>query len=107
MCLAVQQEALWRAAAFADAGADVLFIDALQSRDEMRAFCSAGGGASSVPKVGAAAASYKRSITKENLPCLPCNVQRCNGHRGDGLDAPLPCLARWADEGCISVCTVA
>ena len=51
----MRQEALWRAAAFADAGADVLFIDALQSRDEMRAFCSAGGGASSVPKVGAAA----------------------------------------------------
>jgi len=47
----VRQEALWRAAAFADAGADVLFIDALESREEMRAFCSAGGGGSSLPKV--------------------------------------------------------
>ena len=29
-------EALWRVAAFADAGADVVFIDALESVDEMR-----------------------------------------------------------------------
>lgn len=35
-------EALWRVEAFADAGADVLFIDALESVDEMRAFCSLG-----------------------------------------------------------------
>ena len=28
-------------AAFADAGADMLFIDALESEDEMRALCSA------------------------------------------------------------------
>ena len=47
----VLQEALWRVAAFADAGADVLFIDALESWDEMQAFCSAGGGAASLPKV--------------------------------------------------------
>ena len=53
--LHVRQEALWRTAAFADAGADVLFIDALESGDEMRAFCSAGGGASSLPKVGGCA----------------------------------------------------
>ncbi|RWR71992.1 2,3-dimethylmalate lyase [Cinnamomum micranthum f. kanehirae] len=33
------EEALWRSRAFADAGADVLFIDALASREEMRAFC--------------------------------------------------------------------
>ncbi|XP_023528361.1 uncharacterized protein LOC111791303 [Cucurbita pepo subsp. pepo] len=32
-------ESLWRARAFADAGADVLFIDALASKDEMEAFC--------------------------------------------------------------------
>lgn len=31
------QEALWRAAAFADAGADVVFIDALESAAEMEA----------------------------------------------------------------------
>ncbi|KAL9263743.1 2,3-dimethylmalate lyase-like protein [Drosera capensis] len=32
-------ETLWRTQAFADAGADVLFIDALASRDEMKSFC--------------------------------------------------------------------
>ncbi|CAN0923195.1 2,3-dimethylmalate lyase [Linum grandiflorum] len=32
-------EALWRSRAFAEAGADVLFIDALASREEMKAFC--------------------------------------------------------------------
>lgn len=42
------QEALWRTAAFADAGADVLFIDALESREEMKAFCSTAQG---IPKV--------------------------------------------------------
>ncbi|PRQ37983.1 putative 2,3-dimethylmalate lyase [Rosa chinensis] len=33
------EEALWRSRAFADAGADVLFIDALASKEEMKAFC--------------------------------------------------------------------
>ena len=32
-------EALRRSRAFADAGADVLFIDALASKEEMKAFC--------------------------------------------------------------------
>ncbi|XP_043723950.1 2-methylisocitrate lyase isoform X4 [Telopea speciosissima] len=32
-------ESLWRSRAFAEAGADVLFIDALASREEMRSFC--------------------------------------------------------------------
>ena len=36
-------EALWRAAAFADTGADALFIDALQSREEMAAFAKVRG----------------------------------------------------------------
>lgn len=48
-------EALWRAAAFADAGADILFIDALASEEEMRAFTSLGGAAARLPKVGACA----------------------------------------------------
>ena len=34
-------EALWRVAAFADAGADALFVDALRTKDELRAFCKA------------------------------------------------------------------
>ncbi|XP_042488968.1 oxaloacetate decarboxylase-like isoform X4 [Macadamia integrifolia] len=33
------EESLWRSRAFAEAGADVLFIDALASREEMRSFC--------------------------------------------------------------------
>ncbi|KAK4266530.1 hypothetical protein QN277_027432 [Acacia crassicarpa] len=33
------EEALQRSRAFADAGADVLFIDALESKEEMKAFC--------------------------------------------------------------------
>lgn len=36
-------EALWRAAAFADAGADVVFIDALESEAEMGALCRVPG----------------------------------------------------------------
>ncbi|XP_050214206.1 uncharacterized protein LOC126665432 isoform X2 [Mercurialis annua] len=43
------EEALWRSRAFADAGADVLFIDALASREEMKAFCEI---APQVPKMG-------------------------------------------------------
>ena len=42
------EESLWRTRAFADAGADVLFIDALTSREEMKAFCET---APSVPKL--------------------------------------------------------
>ncbi len=34
------QEALWRVEAFADAGADIVFIDALETREEMRSFCN-------------------------------------------------------------------
>lgn len=37
------EEALWRVEAFADAGADVLFIDALESTEEMERFLAAGG----------------------------------------------------------------
>lgn len=32
-------ESLWRSRSFADVGADVLFIDALASKEEMKAFC--------------------------------------------------------------------
>ena len=42
------EEALWRSRAFAEAGADVLFIDALASIEEMKAFCEV---ATSVPKM--------------------------------------------------------
>lgn len=33
------EEALWRSKAYAEAGADVVFIDALGSVEEMKAFC--------------------------------------------------------------------
>lgn len=36
--------------AFAEAGADVLFIDALESREEMEKFCNLGGVAAGKPK---------------------------------------------------------
>lgn len=42
-------ESLWRSRAFADAGADVLFIDALASREEMKSFCEI---SPLVPKMG-------------------------------------------------------
>ena len=32
-------ESIWRSKAFSDAGADVLFIDALASKEEMEQFC--------------------------------------------------------------------
>ncbi|XP_024025571.1 uncharacterized protein LOC21387651 [Morus notabilis] len=35
------EEALWRMKTFADAGADVIFLDNLFSKDEMKAFCNA------------------------------------------------------------------
>ena len=35
------EESLWRMKAFADAGADVVFLDNLFSIDEMKAFCDA------------------------------------------------------------------
>jgi 2-methylisocitrate lyase-like PEP mutase family enzyme len=34
------QEALWRARAFVDCGADIVFIEALESEKEMHEFCS-------------------------------------------------------------------
>ncbi|KAI4369769.1 hypothetical protein MLD38_018177 [Melastoma candidum] len=42
------EESLQRSRAFADAGADVLFIDALASKEEMKAFCEV---APSIPKM--------------------------------------------------------
>ncbi len=38
------EEALWRVRAFADIGADILFLEAPQSEDEMRAFCDGAPG---------------------------------------------------------------
>lgn len=38
------KEAIWRISAFADAGADMVFIDALESKEEMIEFCRAAKG---------------------------------------------------------------
>ena len=37
-------EAMWRIRAFAEAGADILFLEAPKTEDEMRAFCAGAGG---------------------------------------------------------------
>lgn len=42
------EEALWRVQKFAELGADVVFVDALASKDELRAFCKV---ASNTPKM--------------------------------------------------------
>ena len=42
------EESLWRISAFADAGADLLLITALTSKEEMKAFCKT---ASLTPKL--------------------------------------------------------
>ena len=36
------EQAMWRVNAFIDLGADVIFVDALESADEMRMVCDAG-----------------------------------------------------------------
>lgn len=60
-------EALWRAQAFAEAGADVIFIDALESVEEMAALCELGAAARWGP--GAAAALPAASV--------PCTLRCC------------------------------
>jgi hypothetical protein len=57
------QEALWRAAAFADAGADVIFIDALESEGEMAALCGVPG-AYKVRAMGALRAGWAAGRTR-------------------------------------------
>lgn len=68
------EEALWRAAAFADAGADILFIDALASVEEMRAFTSLGGAAAKLPKVRACL--YVPLVTHRVRCCHPRPVRK-------------------------------
>lgn len=42
------EEALWRVAAFVDAGADVVFVDALASVEEMKRLCATAPSAAKV-----------------------------------------------------------
>lgn len=55
-------EALWRAEAFAEAGADALFIDALSSEEELAAFGRLGGAAASIPKVSRVRSGTIKSV---------------------------------------------
>ncbi|KAL5542929.1 hypothetical protein UlMin_010639 [Ulmus minor] len=64
------EEAIWRSRAFAEAGADVIFLDNLYSREEMKAFCDA-------------------------IPQVPKLV----AHMGEGGDKPFPTLSEFADIG--------
>lgn len=65
--------------AFAEAGADILFIDALESVEEMRAFCNLGGAAAKVPKVGATPfRCLHHSVGTRNDPeclCFSCRTK--------------------------------
>lgn len=56
-------EALWRVSAFVDAGADIVFIDALETVEEMQRFCRA---VPTIPKV---------SVVLRLAGCLP--LQPC------------------------------
>lgn len=56
------EESLWRSQAFSDAGADVLFIDALSSKEEMKKFCQI---SPSVPKMVCAKFQHRRKFTRE------------------------------------------
>eukprot|EP00963_Diacronema_lutheri_P007978 scaffold684_cov345-Pavlova_lutheri.AAC.57 len=46
-----REEAMWRVNAFADAGADMVFVDALGSREDLEAFAKVQGPASELPKM--------------------------------------------------------
>ena len=61
------EEAMWRVQAFADAGADMLFVDALESEEEMRLFCRVAG---SVPKVCVSRGEGRWPIIPEDQPLL-------------------------------------
>jgi 2-methylisocitrate lyase-like PEP mutase family enzyme len=56
------EEALWRAEAFAEAGADVVFIDALESGEEMRALCRLAQGAGGAAAAGGAGGGANRPV---------------------------------------------
>ncbi|RVW67480.1 2,3-dimethylmalate lyase [Vitis vinifera] len=57
-------ESLWRSRAFASAGADVLFIDALSSREEMKAFCEI---APFVPKMDGVEERLRKRLAEEAI----------------------------------------
>lgn len=66
------EESLWRSRAFADAGADVLFIDALASKEEMKAFC---GVYPLVPKmVCHIFHSTNQKVRKQQISHVPDNL---------------------------------
>ena len=64
-------EALSRSRAFGDAGADVLFTDALSSKEEMKAFCEV---SPLIPKLVCFYATLK-IIDKRDMLCCPIHLQ--------------------------------
>ena len=56
----------------------MLFIDALETEDELRAFCQLGGAAASVPKVRSRHCSAARALcdSKSPEPPLPVAVRQ-------------------------------
>jgi hypothetical protein len=92
------EEALWRAAAFADAGADILFIDALASVEEMRAFTSLGGAAAKLPKV--CAALYLSECTSFDSLSSACKHSSvlCRAYQ-QAMLTPVCSQLLWLSEG--------
>ena len=88
-------EALWRARAFAEAGADVLFIDALETVDELRAFCQLGGAAAALPKArpGGGGAEISAHIAVA-VPVWPCRRMRTVAPAAGGFLRAAPKVAR-------------
>jgi hypothetical protein len=70
------------------AGADILFIDALESEDEMRRFCWAGGAAARAPKVRLAHAGLAIAVSSTDA-AVPADGQHARRRRED--TNPEPC----------------
>ncbi|XP_076908385.1 uncharacterized protein LOC143565243 [Bidens hawaiensis] len=101
------EEALWRSQAFADVGADALLIDALASKEEMKAFCKI---APQVPKmanlleggktpiltpleleeVGFKIVSYPLSLLGVSIRAMEDALQAIKGGRAPSSPASMP-----------------
>ena len=83
-------EALARAQAFAEAGADVLFIDALESTEEMREFAALRGAA--VPKMARCACLLLIFAGQVSNDCVrltqDCTHAHCSAVHEHGTPAP-------------------
>lgn len=64
------EEAMWRVKAFADIGADILFLEAPESEDEMRAFCA-----------GVPGHKMANLVEQGDTPLLPTDVLGDMGYK--------------------------